>query len=105
MSCAYAKGVSLGIIEPRPDLVRERLAEGEQLRVALLGRAVPVVRTPDGLRAVNKGKPCNSAQCEKYLTGKFGAHLELARAAMADLAATHEPGDLNRRGFQLHRTR
>jgi len=68
-SSAYAKGVSLRIIEPRPDLVRERLAEGEQLRVALLGRAVPVVRTPDGLRAVNKGKPCNSAQCEKYLTG------------------------------------
>ena len=31
---AYAKGVSLGIIEPTPDLVRERgerLAEGEQL--------------------------------------------------------------------------
>ena len=34
-SSAYAKGVSLGIIEPSPDLVRERLAEGEQLRVAL----------------------------------------------------------------------
>ena len=30
---AYAKGVSLGIIEPRPELVRERgdqLAEGER---------------------------------------------------------------------------
>jgi hypothetical protein len=51
---AYAKGVSLGIIEPKPDLVREqsdRLADGEQLCVDLLGRAVPVVRTPDGLRA------------------------------------------------------
>ena len=62
-----------------------------------------MVETPYGLRAVNKGKPCNSAQCEKYLAGKFGAHLELARTAMADLAATHEPGDLNR--IQLHRTR
>ena len=30
-SSAYAKGVSLGIIESSPDLVRERLAEGEQL--------------------------------------------------------------------------
>ena len=72
---AYAKGVSLGIIEPKPDLVREqgdRLAEGEQLRVDLLGRAVPVVRTPDGLRAVNKGKPGNPAQIEKYLAAKFG---------------------------------
>ena len=101
-SSAYAKGVSLGIIEPRPDLVRERLAEGEQLHVDLLGRAVPVVQPPDGLRAVNKGKPCNSAQCEKYLAGNFGVHLELARTAMAELAAVHEPVDLNRRGFRLY---
>src|SRR4051795_12144324 len=76
---AYAKGVSLGIIEPSPELVREqsgRLAEGEQLRVDLLGRAVPVPRTPDGVRAVNKGKPGNPAQIEKYLAGKFGHGLD-----------------------------
>ena len=45
---AYAKGVSLGILEPRPDLIRERgdrLGEGEGMVVDLLGRAVPVVRT------------------------------------------------------------
>ena len=75
-SSAYAKGVSLlGIIEPRPELVRERgarLAEGERLHVDLLGRAVPVVRTDDGLRAVSKGKPGNPAQIERYLAGKFG---------------------------------
>src|SRR4051794_15132457 len=36
---AYAKGVSLGIIEPRPELVREqgdRLAEGERLQANLM---------------------------------------------------------------------
>jgi hypothetical protein len=102
---AYAKGVSLGIIEPRPELVRERsdrLAEGEQLRVDLLGRAVPVVRTPDGLRAVNKGKPGNPAQIEKYLAGKFGEQLADARAAMAELAAACEPADLYRRGLRLY---
>ena len=102
---AYAKGVSLGIIEPRPELVREqseRLAEGEQLRVDLLGRAVPVVRTPDGLRAVNKGKPGNPAQIEKYLAGKFGDRLEDAAQAMAELAAAYEPADLYRRGFRLY---
>src|SRR5919107_4840124 len=72
---AHAKGVSLGIIEPQPDLVRERgerLAEGERLHVDLLGRAVPVARTPDGVRAVNKGKPGNPARIEKYLAGKSG---------------------------------
>src|SRR3954451_1106768 len=101
---AHARGVSLGIIEPRPELVREqgdRLGEGERLRVDLLGRAVPVVRTPDGLRAVNKGKSGNPAQIEKYLAGKFGNRLEDARAAMAALAAAHEPADLYRRGFRL----
>jgi hypothetical protein len=102
---AYAKGVSLGIVEPRPELVREqgdRLAEGEQLRVDLLGRAVPVVRTPKGLRAVNKGKPGNPDQIAKYLTGKFGARIEDARRAMADLAAACEPADPYRRGFRLY---
>ena len=104
-SSAYAKGVSLGIIELRPDLVRERgdqLAEGEQLCVDLLGRAVPVVRTPDGLRAVSKGKPGNPVSIERYLASKFGTHLEEARAAMAELAAAHVPVDLNRRGFRLY---
>jgi hypothetical protein len=102
---AYAKGVSLGIIEPSPELVHEqgdRLAEGERLHVDLLGRAVPVVRTPDGLRAVNKGKPGNPAQIEKYLAGKFGEQLADARAAMAELAAVCEPEDLYRRGFRLY---
>ena len=80
----------------------DRLAEGEQLRVDLLGRAVPVVRTPDGLRAVSKGKPGNPASVEKYLASKFGDRLDDVREAMAELAAAHEPGDLNRRGFRLY---
>ena len=102
---AYAKGVSLGIIEPRPELVRERgdqLAEGERLHVDLLGRAVPVVRTDDGLRAVSKGKPGNPAQIERYLAGKFGERLGDARQTMATLAAAHEPADLYRLGFRLY---
>ena len=80
----------------------DRLTEGEQLRVDLLGRAVPVVRTPDGLRAVNKRKPGNPAQVEKYLASKFGERLADARAAMAELAAVCEPEDLYRRGFRLY---
>ena len=63
--------MSLGIVEPRPELVRE---QGERLHVDLLGRAVP------GLRAVNKGRPGDPAQIEKYLAGKFGERLAGARA-------------------------
>jgi hypothetical protein len=102
---AHAKGVSLGILEPRPELLRERgdrLQDGEPLHVELLGRAVPVVRTPDGLRALNKGKPGKPAQVETYLAGRFGAQLEPARAAMRDLAARYDETDLNRRGFRLY---
>jgi hypothetical protein len=102
---AHAKGVSLGIIEPQPELVRERgerLAEGERLHVDLLGRAVPVVRTPEGLRAVNKGKPGDPRQVERYLAGKFKSRLEDARQAMAELAASYPPEELHRRGFRLY---
>ena len=102
---AYAKGVSLGIIEPKPELVREgaeHLGEGEQLFVGLLGKPVPVVQTPDGLRAVAKGNPGNPARIEKYLAAKFGDRLDDAWQAMADLAAVHERVDLVRRGFRLY---
>jgi hypothetical protein len=70
--------------------------------VDVLCRAVPVVRTPDGLRAVNKGKPGNPARIEKYLAGKVGERLADARAAMAELAAVYQPADLYRRGFRLY---
>ena len=65
-------------------------------------KPAPRVRTPEGLRAVNKGKPGNPAQIAKYLAGKFGNRLEDARAAMAELAAALEPTELYRRGFRLY---
>jgi hypothetical protein len=102
---AHAKGVALGIVEPQPEPVRERgdrLAEGERLHVDLLGRAVPVVRTADGIRAVNKGKPGDPGQVERYLAGKFRDRLEEARQAMAELAASYGTDELHRRGFRLY---
>jgi hypothetical protein len=102
---AHVKGVSLGIIKPEPELVQERgerLAEGEALRVGLLGRAVPVVRTPAGLRALDKGKPGDPERIERYLAGKFKDRLEDARACMAELAAAFDADDLHRRGFRLY---
>ena len=98
---AYAKGVSLSIIEPKPDLVREqgeRLAKGQQLHVDLLGRAVPIVRTPDGLRAVSKGKTGKPDRIETYLAGKFGGW----RPGGEPGSVAYEPADLYRRGFKLY---
>src|ERR1700675_1438421 len=55
---AYAKGVKLGIYEPAPATVkkqRKELEDGARVIVSLLHRAVPVARTPDGMRALAKG--------------------------------------------------
>ena len=98
--------MSLGIIEPKPDLVRKqgnRLADAEKMHADRLGWPVPVVRTPAGPRVASKGKLGNPAQIEKYLAAKFGDHLEAARAAMAGLAVVHEPANLYRRGFRTLR--
>jgi hypothetical protein len=102
---AHARGVALGIIEPKAELVRERgerLADGGRLHVDLLGRAVPVVRTPGGLRAVNKGEPGDPGQVKCYLAGKFKGRLDEARHAMASWRRASSPDELHRRGFRLY---
>lgn len=76
------------------------MAAGEQLHIGLLGRAVPVVMTPEGLRAVSKGKPGNPLQVERYLAQKFGGRLDEALSVMVELAASWEPLELNRIGFR-----
>jgi hypothetical protein len=52
---AYSKGLALGLYEPTPEAERKRRRKarhGERLQVDLLHRAVPVVQTPEGLRAL-----------------------------------------------------
>ena len=76
---AYSKGVSLGLFEPSLKKIDERLEKakaGVTLKVDLLQRAVPVVRTPDGFRAVSKDRPISSKSVERYLQGKFGENLD-----------------------------
>jgi hypothetical protein len=103
---AHAKGVRLGLFEPSaPEEVRERrgrLAEGERLEVHLTGRTIPVVRTPEGLRALDKEQPAKPASVERYLEGKFGEALGEVRAAMEALAGSLLPAELARRAFRLY---
>lgn len=102
---AYSKGVRLGIYEPTAEDARERrqrLAEGEELQVDLLGRAVPAVATPDGLRATSKGRPVDPVSVERYLAGKLGDRLDEVRLAMTRLAASLPPAQLARRAFGLY---
>ena len=71
--------------------------------MALLGRAVPVLHTDEGLRAVGKDqKPVEPASVEKYLKSKYGEALPAARAAMQKLAKSRPPEVLAEEAFHLY---
>src|SRR3954465_15524041 len=109
-SSAQMKGRALGIYEPSeepPSKGAEEPREGpkpdEPLGVRLLGRTVPVIRTPDGIRAMEKDfRPASAASVGRYLASKFGDHLDEVWAAMEQLAASLSPNELNRHGFALY---
>jgi hypothetical protein len=102
---AYAKGKALGIYAPHPKTVKEerKRLEGEAiLHVDLLHRAVPVVRTPAGFRAVSKDKPVTPDSVQRYLVSKFKEALPDVKAAMDTLAASLSPSDLATRAYELY---
>lgn len=102
---AYSKGVALGLFHPAPAEVREKrraMQRGERLTVDLLGRAVPVVLTPAGLRALSGNRPISPESVRCYLAGKFGNRLPEVMAAMRRLAAAMPPEELARIAFQLY---
>ena len=102
---AYSKGVSLGLFRPSPKSVkdrRKRLTRGRRLKVDVLRRAVPVVRTPAGLRALSGGRPISPTSVQRYLQGKFGDSLRPAHAAMRRLARSVPPKTLAAKGYALY---
>jgi hypothetical protein len=104
---AQSKGQRLGIFTPSPDAVRKERANKAKaagvLRVALLGRAVPVLRTENGLRAVDKDqKPMAPTSVDKYLRSKFGERLPEVRAEMEKLARARGAEALATEAFQLY---
>jgi len=103
---AYSKGMRLGLFTPSaPKNVKERtkgLKHGEVLRVDLLGRAVPVTATAEGLRALSKDEPISPESVTRYLDGKFGHALSDARAAMERLARSLPPERLAGEAFHLY---
>lgn len=102
---AYSKGVSLGLYKPASGDAkkkREALNHGEEIRIELLHRAVPAVRTPDGLRALNKGRPDNPNAVRRYLDSKFKDHLDEARDAMAALAGSMPKARLAEEAYALY---
>jgi hypothetical protein len=102
---AYAKGKALGIFEPAPKAVREQrraLEAGRRLEVSLLHRAVPAVRTADGIRALSKDRPIAPDSVERYLQAKFGEAYGATRAAMTELARALPPTALADEAYALY---
>jgi len=99
---AQAKGQHLGIYT-RKEKRGERKEEREKRdAVELMGREIPVVRTPEGVRAVNKDKPMSPESTQAYLESKFGEDLAAVRAAMEELARSMKPDVLAARAFALY---
>src|ERR1035438_1545752 len=101
---AQSKGRRLGIFKPTPKelkKVREQV-RGEEFRVELLGRALPVVNTDQGVRAVIESKPIDPDGVERYLESKFGDALPQARKATTELAIALKPDELAEKGFGLY---
>lgn len=104
---AQSKGQRLGIFTPSPEEVRRKRAQKATaagiFRVELLGRAVPVLHTDEGLRAVGKDqKPVTPQSVERYLASKFGDALAEVRAVMTDLARSRRPAALAAEAFSLY---
>jgi hypothetical protein len=100
---AQSKGRRLGIYEePAPRPAKGKKPAPATGTVPLLGRAVPVVDTPGGLRALVKEVPEKPAGVERYLEQKFGAALPEVEAAMRELAKAFPPKRLAAIGFTLY---
>ncbi len=103
---AQAKGQTLGLFEAgKPgDLHRTRKAAkpGTTGHVELFHRSIPVVRTPEGFRALRDGRPTPPESVERYLEVRFGPALKDTREAMDLLAGSIPAEELSERAFELY---
>jgi hypothetical protein len=103
---AQAKGQRLGIFEKSKDQPAEAVSKArkpaEQFSVSILGRSVPAVQTPQGVRATAKGKPLDPGSVQRYLEQKFGQDLDDVQAAMEKLAKSYTPDELAVRAYALY---
>jgi hypothetical protein len=103
---AQSKGRSLGIFTraaPGDAATRRPAATtGAESSVELMRRAVPVAKTPEGLRALAGGRPIPPATVTRYLESKFGDALDAVREEMTALAHAIPRDDLAAQAFDLY---
>jgi hypothetical protein len=103
---AQSKGRRLGIYEEKTeDEKKEEKKKEKTVKtefIEILGRGVPAVKTPKGLRASIKGEIIEPASVETYLKNKFGEDYAAARSAMKKLANAYTPKQLERKAYDLY---
>ena len=103
---AQSKGKKLGIYEEKSedekteDKKKEKAAKPEFIE--LLGRGIPAVKTPKGLRAAIKGEPIHAGSVQTYLEQKFKDDLDDTRKAMQKLAKAYTPKQLESKAYDLY---
>ena len=103
---AQAKGRRLGIYDEPRDQPDETASSTRPTRgqvfVTVLGRAVPVVQTGQGVRATIKGQPIEPANVRRYLARAFGREHAAVLAALEALAQAYPPDHLAARAYALY---
>ena len=103
---AAMKGRALGVFEPADsrDVETERRGappSDEVVHVRLLGRPVPAVRTPAGVRAMLRtSRP--SRDRSSGISTESSVTVTTPRGPMEKLATAHEPRDLALHGFRVY---
>jgi hypothetical protein len=103
---AQSKGRRLGIYEEKSEEEKEKEKKkkkpAETEFIEILGRGVPAVKTPKGLRAAIQGEAIHAGSVEAYLKQKFKDELEDTRAAMEKLAKAYTPKQLEKEAYGLY---
>jgi hypothetical protein len=99
------KRPAVKLIAPSPKAIKQQrrgMKGGKRVQLDLMQRAVPVVRTPDGLRALANDRPIAPAIVEQYLEIKFGDALKLVRDAMKRLARSMSAPEIAAQADELY---
>ena len=103
---AQSKGRRLGIYEEKSEEEKEKEAKKQEPIetefIEILGRDVPAIKTPQGLRAAIKGEAIHAESVNTYLKQKFKDDLDEARAAMEKLTKAYTPKQLKSKAYDLY---